>query len=135
MKKMLSLLFIAGSLCVANLANAQTVLKATVPFDFVVVKNTLPAASYNIQRPSSNDNTGIAFAADGALVLSRASAIDSTVNGARLDFVKIGNQYFLTDVVTPTGTLHFPLARKREQGMLNANRMSVDGVVVEQSAR
>lgn len=135
MKKMLSLLFIAGTLCAANLANAQTVLKVTVPFDFVVGKNTLQAASYNIQRPSSNDNTGIAFVADGSLVLSRASAIDSTVNGARLEFVKIGNQYFLTDVVTPTGTLHFPLSRKRVQVMVNANHKSVEGVVAEQSGR
>lgn len=135
MKKMLSLLFIAGTLCAANLANAQTVLKVTVPFDFVVGKNTLQPASYNIQRPSSNDNTGIAFVADGSLVLSRASAIDSTVNGARLEFVKIGNQYFLTDVVTPTGTLHFPLSRKRVQVMVNANHTSVEGVVAEQSGR
>ncbi|HEU5233592.1 MAG TPA: hypothetical protein VFU50_12085 [Terriglobales bacterium] len=135
MKKMLSLLFIAGTLCAANLVNAQTVLKVTVPFDFVVGKNTLQAASYNIQRPSSNDSTGIAFVADGSLVLSRASAIDSTVNGARLEFVKIGNQYFLTDVVTPTGTLHFPLSRKRVQVMVNANHTSVEGVVAEQSGR
>ena len=135
MKKMLSLLFIAGTLCAANLANAQTVLKATVPFDFVVGKNTLPAANYNIQKLLNNDTTGIAFVADGSFVQSRASAIDSTINGARLEFLKIGNQYFLTDVMTPTGSLHFPLARKREQLMVNADRKSVEGVVAERSGR
>ena len=135
MKKMLSLLFIAGTLCVANLANAQTILKATVPFDFVVGENAFPAASYNIQKLSNNDTTGIAFVADGSFVQSRASAIDSTVHGARLEFLKIGNQYFLTDVVTPTGSLHFPLARKHEQLMVKANRTSVDGVVAERSGR
>lgn len=135
MKKTLSLLFIAGTLCAANLANAQTVLKATVPFDFVVGKNALPAAIYNIQKLSNNDTTGIAFVADGSFVQSRASAIDSTVHGARLEFLKIGNQYFLTDVVTPTGSLHFPLARKHEPLMVHADRRSVDGVVAERSGR
>jgi hypothetical protein len=135
MKKMLSLLFMAGTLCMANLANAQTVLKATVPFDFVVGKNTLPAANYNIEKLSNNDTTGIAFVADGSFLQSRASAIDSTVHGARLEFLKIGNRYFLSDVVTPTGSLHFPLSRKDEQLMVNADRTSVDGVVAERSGR
>ncbi len=135
MKKMLSLLFIAGTLCAASLANAQTVLKVTVPFDFVVGKNTLPAASYNIAKPLGNDSNGIAFVGDGSFMQSRASAFDSTVQGTRLEFLKIGNQYFLTDVVTPTGSLHFPLARKHEQLMVNANRTSVDATVAEQSGR
>lgn len=135
MKRMLSLLFIAGALCVTAVANAQTVLRVTVPFDFVVGRNTLPAASYNIRRPSSNDSTGIAFVSEGSFVQSRASAIDSTVCGARLEFLKIGDKYFLTNVVTPTGTLHFPLSRKHEQLTVNANRTYVDGVVAEQSGR
>jgi len=135
MKKMLSLLFIAGTLCMTNVANAQTVLKATVPFDFVVGKNALPAASYNIEKLLNNDTTGIAFVADASFVQSRASAIDSSIHGARLEFLKIGNQYFLTDVVTPTGSLHFPLSRKHEQLMVNADRTSVDGVVGERSGR
>jgi len=135
MKKMLSLLFIAGTLCMANLANAQTVLKATVPFDFVVGKNMLSAANYNIEKLSNNDTTGIAFAADGSFVQSRASSIDSTVHGSRLNFLKIGNQYFLSDVVTPSGSLHFPLSRKHEQLMVKADRMSIDGVAAERSGR
>jgi hypothetical protein len=52
-----------------------------------------------------------------------------------LEFLKIGNQYFLTDVVTPSGSLHFPLSRKHEQLMVNADRMSVDGVAAERSGR
>lgn len=135
MKKMFSLLFIAGTLCMANLADAQTVLKATVPFDFVVGKNTLPAANYKIEKLLNNDTTGIAFVADGSFVQSRASAIDSTIYGARLEFLKIGNQYFLTDVVTPTGSLHFPLSRKREQLMVKADRTYVDAVAAERSGR
>lgn len=135
MNKMLSLLFIAGTLCVATVANAQTVLKVTVPFDFVVGRNTLPAASYKIQKLLPNDSAGIAFAGDGSFVQSRASAIDSTVHGTRLVFLKIGNKYYLTDVVTPAGSLHFPLSRKYEQLMVNADRTSVDGVAAEQSAR
>jgi len=135
MKKMLPLLFIAGTLCAASLANAQTVLKVTVPFDFTVGRNALPAADYKIQKLLNNDSTGIAFVGDGSFIQSRASSIDSTVHGARLEFLKIGNQYFLTDVVMPAGSLHFPLARKHEQLMVNANRTSVDATVAEQSGR
>jgi hypothetical protein len=135
MKKMLPLLFIAGTLCAASLANAQTVLKVTVPFDFTVGRNALPAADYKIQKLLNNDSTGIAFVGDGSFIQSRASSIDSTVHGARLEFLKIGNQYFLTDVVMPAGSLHFPLARKHQQLMVNANRTSVDATVAEQSGR
>lgn len=135
MKKMLSLLFIAGTLCAASLANAQTVLKVTVPFDFTVGRKALPAADYKIQKLLNNDSTGIAFVGDGSFIQSRASSIDSTVHGARLEFLKIGNQYFLTDVVMPAGSLHFSLARKHEQLMVNANRTSVDATVAEQSGR
>ena len=135
MKKMLSLLFIAGTLCVASLANAQTVLKVTVPFDFVVGRNTLPAANYNIEKLLTNDITDLAFVTEGSFVQSRASAIDSTIHGARLEFLKIGNTYFLTDVVTPSGSLHFPLSRKHEQVAVNADRTSIDAAVAAQSGR
>jgi len=135
MKKMLSLLFIAGTLCVATLANAQTVLKVTVPFDFVVGRNTFPAANYNLEKLLNNDSTGVGFARDGSFVQSRASSIDSTVHGERLEFLKIGDTYFLTDVVTPTGSLHFPLSRKHEQSMVNAKRTSVDATLAAQSGR
>ena len=131
MKKMFSLLFIAGTVCVASVANAQTVLKATVPFDFVVGNNTLPAADYNIQKLLNNDTTAIAFVRDGAFLQSRASSIDSTVNGAHLDFLKIGNQYYLTDVVMPTGSLHFPISRKREKLAANSGQTSSATVAAE----
>ncbi len=135
MKNMLSLLFISGTLCVSTLANAQTVLKATVPFEFVVGGNTLSAANYNIEKLLTNDVTGIAFVTEGSFVQSRASSTDSTVRGERLEFLKIGNTYFLTDVVTPNGSLHFPLSRKHERLMVNASRRSVDAAVAAQSAR
>lgn len=131
MRKMLSLLFIASTLCVASSATAQTVLKVTVPFDFVVGRNTLPAANYNIEKLLNNDSTGIAFATDSSFVQSRASSIDSTVHGTRLEFLKIGATYFLTDVVTPSGSLHFPPSRKHAQLMVNANRTSVDAVAAQ----
>ncbi len=105
--------------------------KATVPFDFVVGQNTLPAASYKIQKLLPNDSTGLAFAADGSFVQSRASAIDSTVHGARLEFLKIGNKYFLTDVVTPAGSLHFPISRKREKLAANSGQTSRATVAAE----
>jgi hypothetical protein len=115
MKKVFLLLFVSSIFCVATMANAQMVLKVNVPFEFVVRGKTLPAASYNIKRSLPDDSTGIAFLTDTEHLQIRATAMDAAIRGARLKFLKVGQMYFLTDVVTPTGTLHFPLARKDAQ--------------------
>ncbi len=131
MRKTLLLLFLSSLFCVATVANAQTVLKVNVPFEFVVRGSTLPAAAYKIERTLANDSTGIAFVAAEEHVDVRASAIDATHAGARLKFLKIGSTYFLTDVVTPTGTLHFPLSRKHDDFMVKTGQTSMTSVAAE----
>jgi hypothetical protein len=130
MKKVFLLLFVSGILCVATMANAQTMLKVDVPFEFVVRGNTLPAASYNVERTLANDSTGISFVTDSERIQTRASAIDWSIQGTRLEFLKVGNTYFLTDVLTPTGSLHFPLSRKDEQVLVDVGRASEAPVIV-----
>jgi|SRR5690348_898997 hypothetical protein len=131
MKKLYLLLSIVGILCVATAAHAQTVLKATVPFDFVVRGTTLPASTYTIHKLLPNDSAGLGFVHDREQTLTRASSIDSTVHGARLDFRKIGDKYFLTDIVTPTGKLHFPLSRKDAQFVADVERTSTTSVAAD----
>jgi hypothetical protein len=125
------LLFIASLSCLATVANAQTVLKVNVPFDFVVRGKTLPAADYNIDRTSLNDSTGLAFVNGKEHVGIRATAIDGTLGGTRLDFLKVGSTYFLTDILTPTGTLHFPISRKYEHIAGNTGQTSTTSVAAE----
>jgi len=112
MRKLFALLFFAGvALCTASTANAQA-LKVDVPFDFVVSGKTLPAATYTIRESLPNDNTGLALVGDHMGVLARATEIDDSVTGTKLVFHRIDGQYYLSDVVTLHGKLHFKIARK-----------------------
>lgn len=112
MRKLVTLLFIVGgTLGTAVTANAQA-LKVTVPFDFVVNGKTLPAATYIVRESLLNDNTGLAFIGDGHGAIARATEIDGNVTGTKLVFRRISDEYFLTDVVTLHGKLHFAPSHK-----------------------
>ncbi|PYY02637.1 MAG: hypothetical protein DMG64_10930 [Acidobacteria bacterium] len=132
MKKLVALFFIAGvTLCTAATANAQA-LKVAVPFDFVVGGNTLPAATYTIRESLPNDNRGLAFIGDHRGILTRATEIDDTVTGTKLVFRHIGDQYFLSDVVTLRGKLHFASSRKQTQRAQGAEGPSVTIIAANQ---
>jgi len=132
MKNFVALLFLAGvTLCTAATANAQA-LKVTVPFDFVVDGKTLPAATFTIRDTLPNDTTDLAFIGDHRGLLFRATEIDDTVTGTKLVFHHIGDEYFLSDVVTPRGKLHFPASRKATQRAQGADTPSVTIVAANQ---
>ena len=111
MKKLFALFFAAGVvLSAATAAQAQT-LKVNVPFDFVVNGNKLPADAYIIRDVLSTDSRGVVFLGSRQGVQARASAMDSTVTGTKLVFRKLGDEYFLSDVVSLHGALHFAPSR------------------------
>lgn len=125
MKKLFALLFTVGvTFFMAAAANAQE-LNVTVPFDFVVSGKTLPSASYSVTRPLPNDSTGLAFLGDRNGVMTRASEIDDTITGSKLIFHKIGDEYFLSDVVTSRGKLHFPASSRESKLAQTASAQSV----------
>ena len=125
MRKLFALLFIVGvTLSVAATAHAQE-LNVTVPFDFVVAGRTLPSATYAVTRPLINDSTGLAFLGNHRGVMARASDVDDTITGAKLVFHKIGDEYFLSDVVTLRGTLHFAASREEKKLAQSTNPESV----------
>ena len=125
MKKLFALLVTLGvTFCMAATASAQE-LNVTVPFDFVVGGTTLPSATYSISRPLTNDSTGLAFLGDHRGVIARASELDETITGTKLVFHKLGDEYFLSDVVTPRGTLHFPASSREKKVAQNTNPQSV----------
>src|SRR5207302_7557035 len=102
------------------------VLKVTVPFDFVVDGKILPAATYVVQKSLANDSTGLAIMGDHHGVLTRASEIDSTVTGTKLVFRRIGHEYFLSDVVTLNGKLHFPASRDETRAVQSLTSVAAD---------
>jgi hypothetical protein len=129
MKKSFALLFTIGVvLCTLATANAEE-LKATVPFDFVVNGKTFPAATYNIGESLPDNTKLLAFRSDGAALFSLASAMDSSVTGTKLIFHRIGDQYFLSDVVTLDGTLHFAVSHKEAELGRSTNGSALTTIV------
>jgi hypothetical protein len=133
MKRAYVLLFTVGVfLCtLAATANAEA-LKVTVPFDFVVDGNTLPAATYTIREALPNSNTALDFQRDGGQILTQATVTDPEITGTKLVFHKVGDQYFLSDVVAPSGTMHFAVSRKEQQLEADADQPAITVVSANQ---
>jgi hypothetical protein len=105
-------------------ANAEG-LKVNVPFDFVVNGKRLPAATYTIREALPNNKSGLAFLGRGTGALTVATEVDTNVTGSELVFHRIGDQYFLSDVVSPTGKLHFAPSKRETQLVHSADQPAV----------
>ena len=125
MKKLITMLFIVGvTLFTASRANAQ-VLVVTVPFDFAVAGKTMPAATYIVK--DVGDSRLFALMSDGQSILLNAIETDSTVTGGELVFHRIGSEYFLSDMVTRGGKVHFA-SSARERRARRAAQQSLTTV-------
>jgi len=115
MKKLFALLFTAAvTFGTAAMAHAQE-LKVAVPFDFEINGTTLPAATYSIGRSLPNNDRGVVFMGDHKGTVAEAAELDAYVTGTKLVFHKAGDEYFLRDVVTLNGTLHFATSKKEKK--------------------
>lgn len=112
MRKLFALLFTLGvTLGMAASANAQ-VLKFAVPFDFSVNGKTMPASTYIVRKSFVNSSTALDFVGNGHGFATLASNVDSTSTGSKLVFLRVDGEYFLSELVTSSGTLHFRAPRK-----------------------
>jgi len=118
------LLTMAAVLCTLATANAETI-KVTVPFDFVVNGRTLPAATYTIQESLPNNKFALTFLSEGTAGVALAANEDTSVTGTQLVFHRIGDQYFLSDVVSLDGKLHFPVSRREAHLARIANQTPI----------
>lgn len=109
-------------------ANAQQ-LKVTVPFDFEVNGATLPAATYLIKQSLPFSDKGLQFVGEGTGVFATAIDVDTNASGAKLSFHRIGDQYFLSDVVTPSGTRHFGVSDREAELAKSLNQQPTSTVV------
>src|SRR5678816_749291 len=104
MKSQLFALIGLGQLLATASAYAQTgVVKANVPFNFIVNKTDLPAGEYMIQPVGSS---GSAMAIQGLdnqvvnLVLPHACQAAEAQKTSKLVFHRYGSQYFLAQIWT-----------------------------------
>ena len=115
MKKAFTLLCTMGAmLCTVATANAAD-LKVAVPFEFVVNGTTMPAGTYLIREPLPYDDRNLAFVGQGTGAVAIASELDTEHTGDKVVFHRVGDQYFLSDVVAQDGTRHFAVSRKEAQ--------------------
>lgn len=105
-------------------ANAEE-LRVNVPFNFVVNGKELPAASYTVRESLPDDKSGLVFLGPDTGALAVASEVNTKVTGSKLVFHRIGDQYFLSDVVTPSGKLHFAASKKEIQLARGADKQTV----------
>lgn len=125
MRKYLALYLAIGAILgSAAKANAEE-LRVNVPFEFEVNGKTLPAATYIIRDALPNSKSALVFVSQGTGAVAVANQIDTSVTGSKLVFHKIGDEYFLSDVVNLDGTLHFAPSKAEKKVTAAANQQSV----------
>jgi len=106
-KLSLAVMAVAGVLVSAPAATAGDMVKAKVPFAFVVNGVELPPGDYVLSRDTNQpDLIEISTAAGQrrALALTQAAASDADVSAEpKLEFERVGDQVFLTQITMGQG--------------------------------
>jgi hypothetical protein len=93
-------LALATTLVSAN-AQSKSVVRADIPFDFIVGNKTLPAGKYMVNSATSDGQALNIRRREGkslALVLTHEATEQSNKRIARMVFHRYGDQYFLAEV-------------------------------------
>jgi len=104
---LVALLLFAG----LSSAHAQEQLTVKVPFSFVVNSSTLPAGTYRVRQTFFHQQKSLLLNGENTSASVLATTFDDSIRGDKLVFRRYGERYFLTDVATPSGNLHFSPAR------------------------
>ena len=128
MKTLRSILFVLAAILLVPAARAQQrVVKADVPFDFVVGNRAYPAGEYTL-RAALNDSAIIRIEnmneVSAAFALSNACSKGTPSPETKLVFHRMGGHYFLYQVWTagnstgrefPKGRIEIQLAQNHEK--------------------
>jgi hypothetical protein len=85
----------------ATYAGPEGSLNATIPFDFIVGKTTLPAGQYTVSAANDGHRALVVRSEDAkstAIALTMGVRDKSAKNQPRLEFIRYGNKYFLSKV-------------------------------------
>lgn len=118
MKGKLFAFLAAAALCVGSvgMAQAQNPVRASIPFDFVVSGKTMPSGTYVFQQALPNSVRTLAVHdGKGHGAMAWATTQDYTELGEKLVFRKHGDEYFLSDIYSPSGRLHFTAGRSESK--------------------
>ncbi len=96
-----ALFAVASLVTVTGVSAQEHPMKVTVPFDFTVGNQLLPPGTYRITTSASSHQVLIASRGRGISVLVLGSADDKSAGErAKVVFHKIGDQYFLNEIVS-----------------------------------
>ena len=115
MKYLLSFVIILGG-CLPALADSQHTTVSTVPFEFVVGNQTLPAGTYTISEISMGGKILLRLRSnDGKSLFVLPVTTDTFVvrPGGRLVFDHAGSRYFLTNLVSDDRSFVFSRQHSR----------------------
>jgi hypothetical protein len=126
-------LALATALVSAN-AQSTSIVRANIPFDFIVGDKTLPAGKYTVNSAAS-DGQALSIRTSGgkslALVLTHYAAERSQKRIARMVFHRYGQQYFLAEVWSGASHGRQLMQSKRERNLrqeLASNELKSDSV-------
>lgn len=126
MKYLISVLILLSS-CALALADSQHTTVTSVPFDFVVGNQTLPAGTYTISQVSGNGVHVLSVRREdgttAAYIHPVAAGSVTGMTSPRLIFQHTGNEYVLTSIVS--ADLDFTFARRHAPAMMPSD-MAID---------
>jgi hypothetical protein len=139
MKNQLFALIGLGLLMATASAYAQTgVVKANVPFNFIVDKTQVPAGQYMIQSVGSSGTAMIIESQDRSLVklvLPNACESAQVQQKSKLVFHRYGDQYFLAQIWTAGNDRGRELLKTEQEREIAMNHPAAQDVVVVATLR
>jgi hypothetical protein len=126
-------LIVAASFVTAGSAMAQDHrAQATVPFNFTVNGNSLPAGTYIVGSESSSPNVITITDREKNVHLMAIAMPDSNTSGAanKLVFHRYGNQYFLSEVRCESASMNLALSTSKAEKRAKAAQTQEAGVRV-----
>jgi hypothetical protein len=107
-------------------AGSPESINASIPFDFIIGKKTLPAGQYTVS-PLDNKRGLVVRSEDGkstAMVLTMGVQAKSAKNQTRLVFNRYGNTYFLSQVWRGYDSEGFALHKSNQEREIALNQQS-----------
>jgi hypothetical protein len=139
MKNQLFALIGLGLLMATASAYAQTgVVKANIPFNFIVYKTQVPAGQYMIQNVGSSGTAMIIESQDRSLVklvLPNACESAQVQQKSKLVFHRYGDQYFLAQIWTAGNDRGRELLKTEQEREIAMSYPAAQDVVVVATLR
>jgi len=136
MKKHAATLLILMLVALTGLVNAQTRIKAQVPFDYVVKDKTLPAGECTIQVKGDGITVlWIASGGEGLFVHPNASQSAKPSAQTTLLFRRYGDRYFLAGIRRQGEDRGYEFPVSRLEGELRAQNIAEKIVTLLASAK